>query len=85
MVVIPTEKNVTLTYGRTGVDKFSGFLTLLGMVFLIAMWRRPEPELEPLLPAKADEKLDQWVEKRRQPAPETETDIENAEEPGSDE
>lgn len=81
MVVIPTEKNVTLTYGRTGIDKFSGFLTLLGMVLLIVMWRRPEPELEPLPPTKADKKLDQWVEERRRPSPETETDDENPEPP----
>ena len=79
MVVIPTEKNVTLSYGRTGIDKFSGFLTLLGMVLLAVMWRRPEPELEPLPLTKADKKLDQWVEKRRQPAPEIEPDDENTE------
>jgi hypothetical protein len=39
MVVIPTRHDVTLHYGRTGVDWLGIFLTLTGIGLAVAMWR----------------------------------------------
>jgi hypothetical protein len=41
MVVVPEETHVELTYGRTGVEYLSYALTLLGIVGLVLLWRRP--------------------------------------------
>jgi hypothetical protein len=41
MVVVPTDTHVELTYGRTGVEWFSYALTLLGVIGLILLIRRP--------------------------------------------
>jgi hypothetical protein len=41
MVVVPEDTHVELTYGRTGVEYVSYFLTLLGVVGLVLLWRRP--------------------------------------------
>jgi hypothetical protein len=40
MVVVPTERRVTLRYGHTPVDLFSWGLTLLGVAGLVLLWRR---------------------------------------------
>ena len=54
MVVVPEDTHVELTYGRTGVEYVSYFLTLLGIVGLVLLWRRPpfrftpEPERRPV-------------------------------------
>jgi hypothetical protein len=40
MVVVPTEKNVTLSYEPSGLDKTSYLLTLCGVVMLVVMSRR---------------------------------------------
>ncbi|MET1002344.1 MAG: hypothetical protein ABWZ15_11085, partial [Acidimicrobiia bacterium] len=52
MVVVPTENEVTLTYGLTGVDWLGRFLTLLGIagLFVLAFWKKlrryaAEPEI----------------------------------------
>jgi hypothetical protein len=39
--VVPEDTHVELTYGRTGVEYVSYFLTLLGIVGLVVLWRRP--------------------------------------------
>jgi hypothetical protein len=41
MVVVPTDTHVELTYGRTWVEYVSYGLTLLGVVGLVLLWRRP--------------------------------------------
>ena len=41
MVVVPEDTHVELTYGRTGVEYVSYFLTLLGIVGVVLLWRRP--------------------------------------------
>ncbi|HKY65143.1 MAG TPA: hypothetical protein VJM49_02190, partial [Acidimicrobiales bacterium] len=41
MVVVPTDTHVELTYGRTPVEYLSYSLTLLGLVGLVLLWRRP--------------------------------------------
>jgi 6-pyruvoyl-tetrahydropterin synthase related domain len=41
MVVIPNDTHVELTYGRTGVEWLSYALTLLGVVGLVLLLRRP--------------------------------------------
>ena len=70
MVVVPTEETVTLTYGRTGIDLFALVLTLVGVVALVILWRRPEPTGEPdgdagdAAGSAADRALDRWVDGR---------------------
>ncbi|CAN5655328.1 hypothetical protein BH24ACT4_BH24ACT4_11230 [soil metagenome] len=39
MVVVPTDQEVTLSYGRTGVDWAAYLLTFLGLVAAVALWR----------------------------------------------
>jgi hypothetical protein len=41
MVVVPTDTEVELSYGRTGVDLFAIVLTLLGIAGVVALARRP--------------------------------------------
>jgi hypothetical protein len=41
MVVVPTSKHVVLTYGRTLGDWIGGALTLVGLLGLLLLWRRP--------------------------------------------
>jgi hypothetical protein len=41
MVVVPTDRHVELTYGRTNVEWFSYALTLLGLAGLVLLIRRP--------------------------------------------
>jgi hypothetical protein len=37
MVVVPTSHDVTLSYGRSGVDYLGDFLTVLGVLALAAL------------------------------------------------
>ena len=47
MVVVPTSNDVTLSYGATGVEYLGWFLSLLGLVAVVAMWRsRRVPDLD---------------------------------------
>jgi len=47
MVVLPTSNDVTLSYGATGVEYLGWFLSLLGLVAVVAMWRsRRVPDLD---------------------------------------
>jgi len=48
MVVIPTAKHVSLSYGYTTKDYASYFLTLLGLIGLFALWRARPVEVEPI-------------------------------------
>jgi len=47
MVVIPTSTEVSLHYGRTPVDIASAGMGVLGLVAVVWMWRRPDPNPEP--------------------------------------
>jgi hypothetical protein len=40
MVVIPTDNDVTLSFGRSSLDVVAYVLTLIGIVFAVMMWRR---------------------------------------------
>jgi hypothetical protein len=44
MVVVPTEKEVTLRYGRSWLEIGSWMLTFVGLGLLLLLIRRPEPE-----------------------------------------
>jgi hypothetical protein len=44
MVVVPTSTDVHLTYGRTSIDYVAYLLTLLGVVMLVVMRRRGDPQ-----------------------------------------
>jgi phosphomannomutase len=41
MVVVPTANHVTLTYGYTSVDWLAFLLSLVGLLGLVVLWRRP--------------------------------------------
>ena len=50
MVVVPTERQVTMTYGRTPLDWAAYLLTFFGILALIGLWRLgPVPIAEGLL------------------------------------
>jgi hypothetical protein len=51
MVVVPTDTEVRLTYGRTGIDLLAVALTLLGIAGLVALARRPQVPVRELRPA----------------------------------
>ncbi len=60
MVVLPTEEEVVLTYGRTGVDVLSIFLSFIGLMLLFVLRFQPEIQIEASAGARADELLDKW-------------------------
>jgi hypothetical protein len=51
MVVVPTDTEVTLRYGRTPVDWLAIVLSLLGVAGAVALARRPDVEVTPLADA----------------------------------
>jgi len=74
MVVVPTAEEVRLSYGRTTVDVVSVLLSLVGLVALVGLARRPGP-LTGSVPGPAlfdvvaagpdgDRRLDRWVASR---------------------
>ena len=75
MVVVPTGNDVALTYGRTGVDIVSMLLSLVGLVALVVLARRPD-SLSDRPPSGSewydlaaggpdgDLRLDSWVQRR---------------------
>ena len=75
MVVVPTGNDVALTYGRTGVDIVSMLLSLVGLVALVVLARRPDSlsdrppsgsewyDLAAVGP-DGDLRLDSWVQHR---------------------
>ena len=68
MVVLPTEEKVVLTYGRTGIDLFSIFLSLIGLVLLLLLRFRPEIEIEDIKSSRADELLGKWTQRTKNEA-----------------
>ena len=74
MVVVPTSEEVTLRYGRTPVDVAAILLTVVGLVALGVLARRPRPDEPPpawydattLVPA-VNARLDAWVDHRIAP------------------
>ena len=62
MVVVPTQEQVVLTYGRTGIDIFSIFLTLLGLVFLLKLRFQPSIEISNHKESQADGLLKRWAQ-----------------------
>ena len=58
MVVVPTDTEVTLSYGWTGVDLAAYGLTLLGLLALVALWRAGPVELPPPSPFWAPGEVD---------------------------
>ena len=65
MVVLPTEEKVVLTYGRTGIDLFSIFLSLIGLVLLLILRFRSEIEIDDIKSSRADDLLDKWVQRTK--------------------
>jgi hypothetical protein len=60
MVVVPTDSHVELTYGRTSVEWFSYALTLLGLVGLVLLIRRPVMRFSGDAPATVEAWDDDW-------------------------
>jgi hypothetical protein len=48
MVVVPTDTEVSLTYGRTGVDLLAILLSLAGVAAAIGLARSPAVRVPPL-------------------------------------
>nr|HEX2578600.1 hypothetical protein [Aquihabitans sp.] len=67
MVVVPTGERVTLTYGRTPVDLLGAGLTLLGLVGLVVLARRPPVQVAPYAPGRVSAWLDRAVTIRPKP------------------
>jgi hypothetical protein len=61
MVVIPTDTEVSFHYGRTPVDLLALGMTLLGIVGLVLLARRPIVEVEPERTPRLSRWLDQLV------------------------
>ncbi|WP_254127050.1 hypothetical protein [Aquihabitans sp. G128] len=61
MVVIPTSKHVSMTYGRTAPDLLGAGMTVLGLVGLVWLSRRKPVEVEPLKPFRASTWIDGLV------------------------
>ncbi|MFZ4585550.1 MAG: hypothetical protein ACOYNI_10035 [Acidimicrobiia bacterium] len=73
MVVVPTSKDVTLTYGRTTFDWVGLMLTLLGLAGLVglALWRWPYDSRAPVDPGDGLVGLLAPVPPAPEPAPES--------------
>ncbi|MEE2767914.1 MAG: hypothetical protein VX833_01720 [Actinomycetota bacterium] len=77
MVVVPTDEDVTLRYGRTPVDLVATLLTLVGLASLWALARSPRPDGPPpawydattLVPA-IEVHFEAWVHRRTAPTDE---------------
>jgi hypothetical protein len=61
MVVVPTDTEVSFHYGRTPIDLLALGLTLLGLVGLVLLARRPVIAVEPERPTRASRWLDRLV------------------------
>ncbi len=70
MVVIPTDREVSMDFGRTPVDWLGITLTLLGLIGLVWLARSPAIDVEPERPPR----MSRWIDRkltieRRTPAP----------------
>ena len=61
MVVIPTDNEVSLQFGRTPVDLLAAGLSLLGLVGLVLLARRPQVEVAPERPPRLSVALDRFL------------------------
>ena len=81
MVVVPTDEEVRLSYGRTTVDVVAMLLTAVGLVALLVLVRRPEPD-DPSAPwydaavlgPDGDRLVDRWGERRAAGPPDPDGD-----------
>ncbi|GIT01162.1 MAG: hypothetical protein CM1200mP26_28740 [Acidimicrobiales bacterium] len=70
MVVVPTAEDVRLYYRRTTVDVVAILLSVVGLLALVGMTRRPRPMSGPALfdlaaaGPDSDRRLDRWVDRR---------------------
>jgi len=89
MVVVPTDEEVRLSYGRTTVDVVAMLLTAVGLVALLVLVRRPEPD-DPSAPwydaavlgPDGDRLVDRWVERRAAGSPDP--DVDTGDDPSGD-
>ena len=58
MVVVPTATEVRITYSRTPVDLAAAGLSVLGVLGLVLLARRPQVDVEPWAPSRASRWLD---------------------------
>lgn len=58
MVVVPTSTDVRITYTRTPVDLVASAMSLLGLVGLFLLARRPQVDVEPWVQGRASLWLD---------------------------
>jgi hypothetical protein len=58
MVVIPTDTEVRIGYTRTPVDLVAAAMSVLGLVGLVLLVRRPRVDVEPYAPGRASRWLD---------------------------
>ncbi|MCU1499170.1 MAG: hypothetical protein JWM47_3123, partial [Acidimicrobiales bacterium] len=68
MVVVPTSKHVSMTYGRTAPDLLGAGMTVLGLVGLVWLSRRQALAVEPLAPTRVSRWIDDKVTLREHPA-----------------
>jgi hypothetical protein len=69
MVVVPTSESVTLSYGTSVIDWGSWFVTFLGFVGIVLLWRAGPIVFPELVP---------WRRSRPTPDSESESDVDSA-------
>jgi len=70
MVVVPTDNEVSMHFGRTPVDWLGIVLTLLGLIGLVWLARQPAIDVEPERPPRLSRWIDRQLTIERAPAPE---------------
>jgi hypothetical protein len=58
MVVVPTDENVSLHFGRTWVDYLAIAMTVVGLIGLVWLSRRPAIDMAPPRPTR----LAEWID-----------------------
>ena len=61
MVVVPTANQVTINYTRTPIDLGAAALSLVGLVGLVVLARRPQVEVEPWTPSRTSLWIDRML------------------------